>query len=120
MEANQRLTTRLNELQQMGPEDMNWYHFVRDHKKYLKRKSNIRVYTPEQLVKYRFRPGEFFADQCRGPMYMTWIFLLVNDIRDPSDFNENNTKITMVMPDAIQELYQLYSTSQSRLDDSEV
>lgn len=111
METNQRLAERLSENRQYGPEDVNWYYFVRDHKKWIKRKSKVHVFTPEELVKYRYRPTDFFVEECKGPSYMTWIFLFINDIREASEFNENRTKLTMISPSVIEELHQIYSVS---------
>lgn len=113
MEHNQSLDDRLAELRQYGPDEPLWYRFVRDHKRYLKQKSAIRTFTPEELVKYRFRPMEFYVDKVGGKSYMTWIFLFVNDIRDPSEFNENHITLRIVNPDDIDRLYQIFSTSQA-------
>ncbi len=114
MEVNQRLTERLETITQYGPEDEKWHAFVRDHKKYLKRRSPLQVWTPELLRKYRYRPQDFYAAECHGPIYMTWIFLFVNDIRDAADFNETHTRLYMTPSSAIMELHQLYSTSENR------
>ena len=114
MKLNQRLDERLSENRQYGPEDVAWLQFVRDHKKWLKRNSTIRFFTPEELVKYRYRPEDFYVDICKGPKFMAWIFLFVNNIREESQFNENHTKMIMVMPSKIEELHQVYSTSANR------
>ena len=109
MVQGQRLIDRMQGLHQYDPDDLNWFHFVSDHKQYLKRNSRIYRYTPEELVQYRYRPWEFCVDKCRIPGYAAWIFLLVNDIRDPHDFNENHTKLYQFSSGTLEHLYQVYS-----------
>lgn len=120
MVTNQRLSDRLSSVMQMGPEDINWYHFILDHKEYLRRKSTYKEYTPEQLVKYRYRPNEFYTEECKGEAYMAWIFLLVNEIRDPSEFNENNTRLYIPQATDITTLYSTYSVSVNQKDFSDL
>lgn len=114
MEINQRLSERLDTVNRLGQEDTSWYHFVRDHKKYLKRRAKIVRFAPEEIVKYRYRPQDFYVDKCNGAYPLTWIFLLVNDIRNPADFNENHTKFFIVSRDDIENIYNVYSTSENR------
>lgn len=111
MQPDQRLSERLNSLNEFGPEDEGWAHFVRDHKKYILRNSTRQTYTPEELIKYKYRPQDFVDMVCKCPIGMTWIFLFINDIRDPADFNENCRKLYLINPATINELYQLHSTS---------
>ena len=117
MEIDQRLSERLDSLKDYGPDDPNWVAFIRDHKKYLKRNSPVTHFRPEELVKYRYRPQEFYVDKCYGKFSQTWVFLFVNDIRNPSDFNENCSKLYMVPHDKIEELFNIYSTSENRTRD---
>ena len=114
MQPGQRLTERLDTINEYGPEDLDWGHFVRDHKKYLLRNSQLREFTPEELVKYRYRPQEFVSEVCECPIGATWIFLFINDIRDPSDFNETCTKVRMINLTLISDLHRIYSTSANR------
>lgn len=113
MEINQSLSDRLKSLNHYGPDNALWHKFVRDHKRLFKRKSKTRKFTPEELAKYRYRPMEFYTEVVGGHLCMAWIFLFVNDIRDPSMFNENNTSIILVDPSVIEHLYQVFSTSES-------
>lgn len=114
MQTGQRLNERLDTINVYGPEDTEWYHFVRDHRRYLLRRCQTRVFTPETLVKYRYRPQEFVAEVCECPIGMTWIFLFINDLRDPADFNENCTKVKTFTQSLVSDLYQIYSTSANR------
>ena len=111
MEINQRLSERLSENRQYGPEDVSWYHFVRDHKRWILRNSKTKYFTSEELVKYRYRPRDFVVDVCKCPVFMTWIFLFINDIREASQFNETHTKLRIISSTVIEELHQVYSTS---------
>lgn len=114
MVVDQRLSERLESIFDYGPDDEGWVRHVRDHKKYLKRNAPVSYFRPEELVKYRYRPQDFYVDKCSGKFSQTWIFLFVNDIRNPSDFNENCNKLFMVQPSQIEELYNVYSTSENR------
>ena len=120
MVTNQSLSDRLSTLNQYGPDDPLWYRFVRDHKRYLKKKAKKHPFIPEELVKYRYRPVEFYTEKVGGQSYMAWIFLFVNDIRDPSEFNENISTLLIVDPKDIDKLYQIYSTSQASQAASDV
>ena len=117
METNQRLSERLSENRQYGIEDTAWAYFVRDHKDYLRRRSKLRRFLPEELVKYRYRPHEFYMKEGQGPIYMTWIFLFINDIREASQFHEGRTKLLVPPPEVIEELHQIYSTSANQSDE---
>lgn len=113
MEQGQRLVERLSSLEDYSPDDIGWYHFVRDHKQYLRRNSSIARYMPEDLVKYRYKPWEFVKDKMKVPGQAAWIFLFINDIRDPHDFNESHTKLRQFTKQTLDHMYQIYSTSAS-------
>ena len=116
MEQGQRLSDRLESIKQYEPDDINWFHFVTDHKQYIKDNSEIHRYTPEELVQYRYRPWEFCVDKCRLPGTAAWILMLVNDIRDPHDFNESHTKLYQFSGIFLSNLYQVYSRSSNHLN----
>ena len=114
MNPGQRLSERLESLKGFEQDDHNCKKFVTDHKKYLKRLSPVGEWRPERLVKYRYRPHDFYMKECNGEYSMVWIFMLVNDIRDPAAFNESCNKIYLVPPEEISKLYNIYSTSANR------
>lgn len=114
MQSGQRLSERLDSINDFGPEDILWAHFVFDHRKYITRNSQKRNFVPEELIKYKYRPQDFVEEICHCPIRMTWIFLHVNDIRDPADFNENCRSLYIIDAGVINHLYELYSTSANR------
>lgn len=120
MEINQSLSDRMSDLKQYGPDDPLWYRFVRDHKKYIKRNSKSKTFIPEELIKYKYRPVDFFVKELGGRSNMAWIFLFVNDIRDTSEFNENCSRLIIVEPKTIEKLYQIFSTSSASVKALEV
>lgn len=115
MEINQRLSERLSEIRKYGTDDIAWANFVRDHKDYIKRKSKLRRFLPEELIKYRYRPQEFYTKESGGPIWMTWIFLFINDIREQSQFNENRLKLYVPGAEVIEELHQIYASSANQV-----
>jgi len=117
MESGQRLTERTTPATDYSADDIDWFHFITDHKHYIRRESVIETYTPEEMTKYRFRPMEYCNDKCFLPSSAAWIFLFINDIRDPTDFNENCTKLYKFDRRLLEHLYQVYSTSENRSRD---
>lgn len=93
-----------------GPEDQDWVQFVKDHISYLRENSPVKVFTTFDMVKYKYRPIEFFTDN-RGDINQVWIFLMVNDLHDPSDFNESIKRLWVVDTDQIKKLRQRYESS---------
>ena len=114
MQTGQRLSERLESLGWSEQLDEKWQAFVRDHRKYITRNSQKRNFIPEELIKYKYRPQDFVNDICHCPIRMTWIFLHINDIRDPADFNENCRSLYCIDAEVINHLYELYSTSANR------
>lgn len=112
MEVSQRLAERIHEstiADGYGPEDEVWHRFVRDHKAYLRSKATKKYYTPEQILKYKYRPEEFFVAETDGDYSMAWIFLFINDIREPAEFNESRNHFLMLNKRTITDLYNLFS-----------
>ena len=106
MKQNQRLSERLvNSGESYLPSNKKWNEFVRDHKAYLRRKSTTTQYAPELLVRYRYRPEEFYQEQCDGSLYLAWIWMLVNDIYNVTQFTESRTEYYNVSADDLRELY---------------
>ena len=93
-----------------GPEDPDWYQYILDHKLYLREQSAVKSFTLLDLVKYRYRPEEFFAST-GGDINQTWIFLLVNDLRSPADFTEALTKLWIVRHETIEALRRRYEST---------
>ena len=89
MQSGQRFVTRLETANKYSVDDEKWAAFVRDHKQYLIDNSTKQDFIPEGLVKYKFRPQDFVVEVCQCPVSMTWIFMFINDLRDPADFNES-------------------------------
>ena len=111
MEIDQRLSERmLSDASELGPEDLGWNQFVRDHKNYIKQLCRTRTFDKAVMVRYRYRPEEMYVAN-DGLKQATWIFLLVNDIRDPSEFTEQ--KCTWLFPPKLKltELYSIHSGS---------
>lgn len=103
-----RLTNQVDD--RFGPEDQDWVQFLSDHKLYLREHSPYRAFTTLELVPYRYRPDEFYKKQ-RGSISQTWIFLAVNDLRSPTDFNESISHLWIVDPDLIRKLRRQYESS---------
>ena len=117
MVTNQRLSERLTTVsEEYGPEDEIWKQFVRDHKKWLQQNSNLRSYTPEFMVQYRYRPEDFVILN-EGDPSMCWIFLFINDLRSQSDFNEARTRYYVFGRDLIRQLKTAYVGSASFIPD---
>ena len=93
-----------------GPEDPDWYQYILDHKLYLREQSEVKSFTLLDLVKYRYRPEEFFVSM-DGDLNQAWIFMLVNDIRSPTDFTEALTKLWIVKPEIIEDLRRRYEST---------
>lgn len=93
-----------------GPQDPDWVQFVSDHKLYLREKSPSKTFTPLDLAPYKYRPDEFYSKN-RGNINQTWIFLMVNDLRSPNDFNESIKRMWIVDPDVIVDLRKHYESS---------
>ena len=90
-----------------GAGDPLWNQFVRDHKEWLKKQCTLKKFRPEELLQYRYLPAEFFVSQ-EGQFPATWIFMLVNGIASPMEFNESRTQWYIPPPDIIAELYSQY------------
>lgn len=111
MELNQRLSERMMyDAEKMGPEDINWNQFVRDHKDHIKSLATTQTFDTATISRYRYRPEEFYVDH-DGLKQITWIFLLINDIRDITEFTEQKTTFLMISKVKIRELYSVYSSS---------
>ena len=93
-----------------GPEDPEWYQFILDHKLYLRERSEVKSFTLLDLVKYRYRPEEYYAT-VGGDVNQAWIFMLVNDLRSPTDFTETITKLWIVNPETIEDLRRHYEST---------
>jgi len=93
-----------------GPEDPDWYQYILDHKLYLREQSEVKSFTLLDLVKYRYRPEEFFVSM-DGDLNQAWIFMLVNDLRSPTDFTEALTKLWIVKPETIEDLRRRYEST---------
>lgn len=121
MEAGQRLSERLvTKSYIFGPEDPLWEQFVRDHKRYIQQNSRKMKFIPENLVPYRYRPEDFVVAN-EGDVSMTWIFLLINDIRDPAQFTETCTNLYVFNREVIRVLKRSYVESAAYIpDESEV
>ena len=121
MQAGQRLSERLvTKSYIFGPEDPVWEQFVRDHKRYIQKNSKKMKFIPENLVPYRYRPEDFVVDH-EGDVPMTWIFLLINDIRDPAQFTETCTDLYVFTRETIRVLKRMFTESaQYVVDTSEV
>lgn len=111
-----RLSDRLRGMMTSGygPEDTAWAQFVADNKLFLRNRSKYVTVTMLNMVPYRYRPNEYYAAQA-GDINQTWIFLMLNDIRNPSDFNESVTSLWIPSPDAIRDLKQKFDSSMSRV-----
>ena len=117
MVTNQRLSERLTAVsEEYGPEDEIWKQFVRDHKKWLQMNSDLRTFTPEYMVQYRYRPEDFIQVYEADPS-MCWIFLFINDIRSQADFNEAKTRYYVFGRDLIRQLKTAYVGSASFIPD---
>ena len=117
MQSGQRLSERLvTKSYIFGPEDPLWAQFVRDHKTYIKKQCQRMKFIPENLVPYRYRPEDFVVDH-EGDVPMTWIFLFINDIRDPAQFTEACTELYIFNRDVIRVLKRMYTESASYIPD---
>ena len=112
--AISRLSDRLRDKMQSkyGPENTAWAKFVADNKFYIRQKSQRIKMTMLDMVPYRYRPHEFYASK-QGDLNQTWIFLLVNDIRNAQDFNESITSLWVPEPDLIRDLKREFDSSVS-------
>lgn len=108
-----RLRTKMNS--GYGPEDTAWLQYMTDNKFFLRQKSKRVEVTMLDMVKYRYRPNEFYASH-GGDLCQTWIFLMINDIRNLSDFNESVTSLWIPDPDTIRSMKRSFDSSLSRLD----
>lgn len=110
--AIDRLSDRLRSKTQSayGPENTAWAQFVTDNKFYLRQKSKRIKTTMLDMVPYRYRPIEYYAEQ-HGDINQTWIFLLINDIRNLYDFNESVTSLWIPKPDDIRDLKRVFDSS---------
>lgn len=108
MEENQRLSERMkNTNAPYGPGDPKWDQFVRDHKEWIKKQCVLKRFKAEELLKYRFNPEAFFISQ-EGFAVSTWIFMMLNGIASPMEFNESRTQWYIPPPELIPELYSQY------------
>lgn len=113
MQTQQRLSERaVARSDQYGPEDPNWKQFILDHKKHLQSLCARKTYTPEQMVSYRYRPQQFVIDN-EADLSMVWIFLFINDLRNPTEFNESRTTFYVFNRTHISEMHDLYAASES-------
>lgn len=118
MEENQRLSERMMDSNvPYGPKDPGWDQFVRDHKEWIKSQCTLKKFKPEELLQYRFMPAEFYVAN-EGVFTATWIFMLINGIASPMEFNESRTQWYLPPPSLIPELYSQY-ISCSRTADME-
>jgi hypothetical protein len=94
-----RLSDRLRDKMKdnFGPEDPKWYQFIMDHKQYLLDRSKRVTHTVLELVPFRYKPDIYFVKKCMGKLTQTWIFCMLNDMRDETDFNESRQ--TFLVPD---------------------
>ena len=108
-----RLSERLTRMasNKFGPEDPAWYQFVMDHKQYLISKSSIAEFTILKMSPYKFKPAEFYVKECKGNFNQAWIFCMINDITDVTEFNESRTKLLIVSPDEIVKLRSLFDSA---------
>lgn len=112
MQEDQRLSTRIyKRFPNMGPENERWRQFVLDHKEYIRSKSKRRLFTPEELAPYRFRPESFWTEKGGGMFEATWIWMFVNDIREPTQFTESKTQYVMFDSTLVRQLFGLFSAS---------
>ena len=120
MEENQRLSERMkNSNVPYGPSDPLWNQFVRDHKEWIKERCTLKRFKPEELLQYRFKPSDFYVDN-EGMFPATWIFMLVNGIASPMEFNESRTQWYFPPPDLIPELYSQYVSCSRAADQEDV
>lgn len=111
-----RLSDRLRSKMQsgFGPENEDWKQFITDNKFFLRQKSKRIEVLMLDMVPYRYRPHEYYASH-GGDLNQTWIFLMVNDIRNLPDFNESITSLWIPSPDTIKELKRVFDSSLSRM-----
>lgn len=109
-----RLSDRLREKMQSnyGQENVAWAKFATDNKFFLRQRSKRVKMRMLDMVPYKYRPHEYYAAQ-GGDVNQTWIFLMVNDIRNAQDFNESVTSLWIPSPDDIKELKREYDSSAS-------
>ncbi len=109
----QRLSERIEaENNEYGPENQKWSQFVHDHKDYIIKRCRSVTTTPEGMLKYKYRPTEYVVDN-EIKANCTWIFLLINDIRDPAEFNENINKLKLFTQDVVTDLFRTFSGSEN-------
>ena len=110
--ATDRLSDRLRSKMQSGygPENVAWAQFITDNKFYLRQRSPRIKMTMLDMVPYKYRPHEFYASR-HGDVNQTWIFLMINDIRNAQDFNESVTSLWVPDPDAIKDLKRQFDSS---------
>ena len=104
-----RLSDRLKSMTKdnFGPEDPKWYQFIMDHKQYLLGRCKRVTHTVLELVPFRYKPDIYFVKKCMGKLTQTWIFLMLNDMRSATDFNESRQ--TFLVPD-IKDIEKLRAT----------
>lgn len=107
---NSRLSTRIlgRTCIGFGSQNKYWVQFVNDHKRYIRQNSDIQTFNTYDLLRYRYRPEEFFKDKASCSSDTTWIYLLVNDIRSPEEFNTSITRLWMPTYSLIEQLRKSY------------
>lgn len=108
-----RLSDRLRSMtsNNYGPEDPEWYQFVMDHRSYLESKATKVIHTTLELVPFRYKPELYYIKQHQGEQTQAWIFCMLNNIRDVSEFNESRQTFIVPDPKTIVELHQKFSAS---------
>lgn len=108
-----RLSTRMlnTTVAGYGAQNKRWVQFVSDHKRYIRQNSDIQEFTTFDLVRYKYRPEEFFKDKAGCTADCTWIYLMVNDMRSPEDLNMTVTRLWMPRFDLIQQLRRSFEQS---------
>ncbi len=107
METNQRLSDRMRSISMYGPSDPRWDQFVRDHKEWIKAKCTLRKFKPEEILQWRYKPADFYADN-GGSMDVAWVFMLLNNIASPMEFHEGRTQWYFPPYACVQESYAQY------------
>ena len=109
-----RLSARLLDKasNKFGPEDPKWYQFVMDHKQYLLDKATKVEHTVLELVPFRYKPDIYYVRKHRGELTQTWIFCMLNDIRNVTEFNESRQVLLVPDPKDITTLRAKFDSAQ--------
>jgi len=103
---NSRLSTRIlgRTRTGFGSQNLRWVQFVTDHKRYIRQNSDIQTFNTFDLLRYKYRPEEFFKDKAGCTSDCTWIYLMINDLRSPEEFNTSMTRLWMPSYSLIEQL----------------